>query len=194
METELENVTDLITCGVAKRPEYMPEGIPFLSAKNVKNGQVVWSGYQFVSEETHRELTKNNKPKLGDILYTRVGSYGEAAIIDRDVEFSIFVSLTLIKPKPIMLNSFLKHYLNSSKVKELAASSITGSGVGNLNVGAVREFPIYLPPLSEQHSIVSKLDDLRKETQRLESLYERKLARLEALKKSLLHQAFTGEL
>ena len=48
--------------------------------------------------------------------------------------------------------------------------------------------------LEKQNPIVSKLDDLRGETQRLASLYERKLAALEALKKSLLHQAFTGEL
>jgi type I restriction enzyme S subunit len=46
----------------------------------------------------------------------------------------------------------------------------------------------------EQRAIVTKLDDLREETQRLARLYERKLAALEALKKSLLHQAFTGEL
>src|ERR1019366_2218965 len=82
VESKLDDVTDLITCGVAKRPEYVSEGIPFLSAKNVKSGKVIWSGHQYVSEETHRALTKNNKPKIGDILYTRVGSYGEAAIID----------------------------------------------------------------------------------------------------------------
>ncbi len=194
VENKLDDVTDLITCGVAKRPDYVPEGIPFLSAKNVKSGQVIWSGHQYISVESHQALTKHNKPKIGDILYTRVGSFGEAAIIDRDVEFSIFVSLTLIKPKPVVLNSFLKHYLNSSAVKELAADSITGSGVGNLNVGTVREFPIHLPQLAEQRYIVSQLDDLREETQRLARIYERKLAALEALKKSLLHQAFTGEL
>lgn len=48
------------------------------------------------------------------------------------------------------------------------------------------------PPLSEQRKIVAALDSLREETQRLASLYQRKLAALEALKKSLLHQAFTG--
>lgn len=194
VEKTLVEATDLITCGVAKRPEYVSAGVPFLSAKNVKGGQVIWDGYKYVSEETHQALTKNNKPNLGDILYTRVGSYGEAAIIDREMEFSIFVSLTLIKPKPNLLNTFLKHYLNSSKVKELAASSINGVGVGNLNVGTVRQFPIHLPPLTEQHSIVAKLDNLQANTQRLESIYQRKLAALDELKKSLLHQAFSGEL
>jgi len=46
----------------------------------------------------------------------------------------------------------------------------------------------------EQRAIISKLDDLREETQRLESIYERKLDALDALKKSLLHGAFTGQL
>ena len=51
-----------------------------------------------------------------------------------------------------------------------------------------------IPPLKEQASIVALLDDLTEQTQRLASLYERKLAALESLKKSILHQAFTGEL
>ena len=190
----LDDVTELITCGVAKRPKYVESGVPFLSAKNVKNGRIIWGGYQYVSEETHHALTKHNKPKLGDILYTRVGSYGEAAIIDREIEFSIFVSLTLIKPKPILLNTFLKHYLNSSVIKQLAARSINGVGVGNLNVGAVREFPICLPPITEQRSIAASLDALRTEIQSLETIYKQKLAALDELKKSLLHKAFTGEL
>jgi len=118
---KLDEVCELITCGVAARPEYVEDGIPFLSAKNVKEGQIIWSGYNYISEKTHKELTKNNKPLLGDILYTRVGSYGEAAVVEDDYEFSVFVSLTLIKvDKKVLNNYFLKHYLNSDFVKRLA--------------------------------------------------------------------------
>lgn len=46
----------------------------------------------------------------------------------------------------------------------------------------------------DQRAMISKLDNLRKETQRLESIYQQKLAALESLKKSLLHEAFTGAL
>ena len=54
---------------------------------------------------------------------------------------------------------------------------------------------VWLPPtLDDQEQIVAKLDALREETQRLESLYQRKLAALDELKKSLLHQAFSGQL
>jgi type I restriction enzyme S subunit len=158
-QTTLKDSTDLITCGVAARPEYVENGIPFLSAKNVKDGEVIWHDHKFVSLETHEKLTKHNKPQKGDILYTRVGSFGEAAIIESDIEFSIFVSLTLIKPKDFLLNTFLKYYLNSTHIKSLASRSISGSGVGNLNVGTVRKFPIPVPPLAEQERIVGILDE-----------------------------------
>ena len=58
----------------------------------------------------------------------------------------------------------------------------------------LRRYAIPLPPIAEQHQIVAKLDALAAETQRLTRLYEQKQAALAALKKSLLHQAFTGEL
>ena len=157
----LDDVCELITCGVAAKPQYVDEGVPFLSAKNVKDGQIIWSGYNCISQNTHKELTKNNKPLRGDILYTRVGSYGEAAVIEDDLEFSVFVSLTLIKvDKNLLNNHFLKYYLNSDFVKKLAKKSISSSGVGNLNVGTVREFPIPFPPIEEQKRIVGILDEV----------------------------------
>ena len=87
---------------------------------------------------------------MGDVLYTRVGSYGEAAIIYKDIEFSIFVSLTLIKPKKnIINNKYLVYFLNSPIGKQLAKNGVNSSGVGNLNVSVVREFEIPVPSLSE---------------------------------------------
>jgi type I restriction enzyme S subunit len=70
----------------------------------------------------------------------------------------------------------------------------TGTSIPQLTVPNIKESKLYHPPLSEQIDIVKKLDALTEETQRLTRLYERKLAALEELKKSLLHQAFNGEL
>ncbi|WP_170132002.1 restriction endonuclease subunit S [Arenicella xantha] len=188
----LVDVTDLITCGVAKRPNYVDSGIPFLSAKNVKNGMIIWNGYQYITKQDHDELTKNNKPTRGDILYTRVGSFGEAAIVDSDEEFSVFVSLTLIKPKhDILYNRFLKYYLNSSEVKQLAKSSISGSGVGNLNVGTVRKFPIPLPPIPEQQRIVAILDQAFADIDKARANAEQNLKNARELFDSYLQQVFS---
>ena len=70
----------------------------------------------------------------------------------------------------------------------------TGTSIPQLTVPNIKESKLHFPPLSEQIAIVEKLDALTEETQHLTRLYERKLAALEELKKSLLHQAFNGEL
>ncbi len=188
----LKDACELITCGVAARPKYVDEGVPFLSAKNVKNGQIIYKNYNCITKENHQELTKKNKPLQGDILYTRVGSYGEAAVVEKNIEFSVFVSLTLIKPKQDLLNSyFLKYYLNSHEIKTLAKNSITSSGVGNLNVGTVRKFPIKLPPLSEQTQIVKTLDSAFAQIDQAKANLEKNLANAKELFQSKLNEVFS---
>ncbi|MNC97687.1 EcoKI restriction-modification system protein HsdS [compost metagenome] len=59
---------------------------------------------------------------------------------------------------------------------------------------ALRSFPIPLPPLKEQQTIVRQLDGLRTETQKLEAVYQKKIAELELLRKSILQKAFNGQL
>lgn len=184
----LNDVCNLITCGVAARPEYVEEGIPFLSAQNVKKGQVLYYNHKYITKEKHQELTKKNKPKRGDLLYTRVGSFGEAAVVESDIEFSIFVSLTLIKTKNELNPYYLKHYLNSQRLKKLASNSLSGSGVGNLNVGTVRKFPITLPSIKQQLEVVENLNDLADRTERLYQTYQRKSANLQSLKSAILSQ------
>jgi type I restriction enzyme S subunit len=66
--------------------------------------------------------------------------------------------------------------------------------VKNISGDLVKKAVLPIPPLEHQKNIVEKLLALEEETQRLTRLYERKLAALEELKKSLLHQAFNGEL
>jgi restriction endonuclease S subunit len=97
---QFSDITTLITCGIAATPEYVPagQGYPFLSSSNVKSGTILWSNFKYITEELHKQLYKNNPPQKGDVLYSRVGTIGEAAVIEVDFEFSIYVSLTLIKP------------------------------------------------------------------------------------------------
>jgi type I restriction enzyme S subunit len=70
----------------------------------------------------------------------------------------------------------------------------TGAAQGVINTRSAADLLVPLPPLAERKRILEKLDELRSETDRLESLYQQKLAALGALKKSLLHQAFSGRL
>lgn len=159
------DVTDVITCGVAATPEYVNEGVgkPFLSAQNVRSGKVVYDNHKYISQKLFEQITKNNKPEKGDLLYTRVGAgIGEAGVIEDDYIFAIYVSLTLIKTdKRKLFSYFLLHLLNSPRYKFLAKNTqFAGGGVQNLNVQVVREFQLPIPPLPEQQAIAEVLSDV----------------------------------
>lgn len=161
--------------------------MPFLSSKNVKSDRFILEHFNHVTEEDFKLLTKYNKPEVDDILYTRVGSFGEAAVIDFDFDFAIFVSLTLLKPqKDKVFPRYLMHYLNSPRIKHLAESSTSGIGVQNLNVGTVRKFPIELPPLEQQKKIAGILDSADAYRQKTKAL----IAKYEELTQSLFLDMF----
>ena len=114
----LEEVCSVLTCGYASTPEYVSKenGMPFISAKNVKPYKFIPQDYKFISFDLYEKITKNVKPQKEDILLTRVGAgIGEAAIIDLDLDFAIYVSLTLLKLVNINLtiNKYILYYLNS---------------------------------------------------------------------------------
>jgi type I restriction enzyme S subunit len=95
----------------------------------------------------------------------------------------------ILKFENMATQRFVEFYLESIKLDEY----ITGAAQPKLNQKALNSIPIPIPKSVEtQAKIVESVESLQEETQRLARLYEQKLAALEALKKSLLHQAFTG--
>ena len=175
---KFHEVTNAITCGVAATPIYVQEsvGMPFLSASHVQAGRVIYDDYKFITKELYHQITKNNKPEKGDILYTRVGAgIGQAGVIDFDLDFAIYVSLTLIKVKSNIDSNFIKFLLNSNYYQFLAKNGqFAGGGVQNLNVNIVREFPIPIPTKAEQTAIATALSDADAYISALEKLIEKK--------------------
>jgi type I restriction enzyme S subunit len=86
---------------------------------------------------------------------------------------------------------FLKH---SSILRYIIYHSERAAGQIGLTKETLEPYPIALPSQADQQKIVETITTLETETQRLTALYEQKLASLDALKKSLLHQAFSGKL
>jgi len=192
-----QEITSLITCGIASTPKYYPSGRIFLSAKNVKPFRFLPNDFKYVDEETYRKVTQNAKPEMGDVLITRVGAgIGETAVIDQDIDFAFYVSLTLVKPIRIGLDSnFLSYWLNSNYgiQNAIVQTSGIGSNQGNLNVNRVRTFLIPLPPLTEQKRIVTEIEKQLAKTKQLKEHIIANQQATEQLLKALLHQAFEVE-
>ena len=180
-----------ITDGTHRKPNYIDSGIPFLSVKNLTKGHLDLTDIKFISQKEHEELIKRCKPEKGDILYTKIGTYGVAEIIDIDTDFSIFVSLALLKPDVNLINPYyLKFILNTPYVKGQADKRIRGIGVPDLHLVEIKQFTIPLPPLDKQDEFVEVVNRMTAIRAHQKSSSDN----LDNLFNALTSKAFTGDL
>ena len=188
-----------LTDGTHSTPHYTESGIPFLSVKDMSNGSLNFNNTKYISETEHIELSKRCHPQKGDLLLSKVGTTGIPLIVETEKEFSIFVSLALIKFTSISIDKrFLIHLINSPLVQEQVQENTRGVGNKNWVLTAIANTLILLPPLNEQLRISDKIDELTPiinqyamSQQRLENL-NRGVSGL--LKKSILQEAIQGKL
>jgi type I restriction enzyme S subunit len=114
----------------------------------------------------------------------------------RGVEGAFNVALCKISNarRDLLDDDYLYHLVPSRFVKGELLKRSERSLIPSMSIEHLRTLEIPLPPLDEQQRIVKSINKISAESQRLTSIYERKLTALKALKKSLLHQAFTGQL
>lgn len=185
-----------ITDGTHKTPNYIETGIPFLSVKNISKGFFDLSDVKYISLEEHNKLIKRAKPEFGDILICRIGTLGKAIKISLEFEFSIFVSLGLLKPKVKIISDYLVYFLNSYFIEGWINDNKVGGGThtAKLNLNILEKCPVVLPPFKEQEQIASHLDELSSHVKNLKQNYQAQIKDLQELKKSLLDKAFKGNL
>ena len=170
----------------------------FMNTKNVRPDGFEFESTMFITEEKDRLLRKG-KLKRDDVVLTTRGTIGNVGIYSEEVPFDnirINSGMLIFRPnKDALLPSFLFEMFRSEIVKDQIRKQTTGAAQPQLPIKTLVNFTIPVPTkLADQAALVKKLRAFEPETQRLARLYERKHAALEALKKSLLHQAFTGEL
>ena len=190
---ELGNICE-VKDGTHDSPKYVPDGIPFVTQKNVREDGLTFAKTKFISNEDHTKFYKRSNVARGDVLISMIGANrGMACLVDDERVFSI-KNVCLVKANKALNQSFLLYFLKSSQAVDFVKSESKGGAQEFIGLTELRKFPVAVPELGMQETLVAKFDKLSAETQRLESLYQRKLAALDELKKSLLHQAFSGAL
>lgn len=170
--------------------------VPVLRMGNIQNGRLNWESLVYTDDkkEIAKYLLKHN-----DVLFNRTNSpelVGKTAIYKSEMPATFAGYLIRIRRKENLLDGdFLNYFLNSQIAinhgKTVVISSVNQA---NINGTKLKDYPIPAPSIAEQGVIVKEFDSLATETRRLEAIYQRKLAALDELKKSLLHQAFSGKL
>ena len=188
-----------LTDGTHSTPHYTESGIPFLSVKDMSSGILRFNNTKYISENEHIELSKRCHPQKGDLLLSKVGTTGIPLIIETEKEFSIFVSLALIKFTSIPIDKrFLIYLINSPLVQEQVQENTRGVGNKNWVLTAIANTLILLPPLNEQLRISDKIDELSPIISKY-AMFQQRLESLNAninglLRKSILQEAIQGKL
>lgn len=173
--------------GLTYTPTYVDKGIPFLSVKDLKNNQISFENTKYISEEEFENSTSNAKPQKGDIVFGRVGTLGNPVIVDFDIPFCIFVSLGFIRVHDNIFNEFIKHWISSDYFMNQVDSQVSGSAQKNLNVGWLKNFKLFLPPIEEQKKIADILSTVDKKI----AFVEENINATEELKKGLMQKLLT---
>ena len=196
-EVELSELASDITDGDHMPPPKAPSGVPFITISDiVKNTREIDFTNTFtVPMEYFRNLKPNKKPRLGDVLYTVTGAtLGIPVQVKEQRDFCFQRHIGLVRPKPGTDSTWLSYALLSPQVFRQATLGSTGAAQKTVSLSVLRGLKVPKMALTEQKRIAAQLGAVFAETQRLASIYQQKLAALDELKKSLLHQAFSGEL
>lgn len=162
---------------------------PFIQTGDIRNSD------HFITEysQTYSEvgLAQSKLWPKGTICITIAANIAETGILGFDACFPDSVIGVVPNPEAADVD-YVEYLLQSFKVRIQALGK--GSAQANINMGTFENERFPFPSVNEQKQIVDKLNALREEARRLESIYEQKLTAFEELKKSLLDQAFTGQL
>ena len=89
--TKLGRICSIITDGTHQTPNYIEEGYPFISIKDISSGKIDFSDVKYISEEEHKALYAHAPVKRGDILFTRIGTLGVFVEVETDRIVSGFI-------------------------------------------------------------------------------------------------------
>ncbi len=186
-EYKLGEVCDLLDC-LHKTPIYSSIGYPMVRVTDVKNGALDISNCLKVNATVYKDFLKGYKPKIGDIIFSRVGSFGNSSIVKKEIEFCIGQNTTLIIPYGID-PFFTFYYLISSDARNQIDGLAGGSTQPTISMKSIREIILPFPPIPEQTAIASVLSSLDDKI----DLLHRQNATLEKMAETLFRQWFVEE-
>ena len=200
VETTLGAEIDLLAGFAFKSAQYTNDNddIRLLRGDNIIQGCLRWEDVKRWPVDDTEEYERYQLEE-GDIVlamdrpWVKAG-LKHATIAADDLPCLLVQRTARLRGRANIDNRFLMLLIGSSAFTSHILGVQTGIGVPHISGQQIKDFEFTRPPIADQRRIADNLESLREESQCLARLYQRKLAALEALKKSLLHQAFSGEL
>ena len=164
------------------------EGVYLLSAKNIKNGRInIMPDDRIISWDDYNVIHKNYELQIGDILLTIVGSIGETAIYNLKMKVTFQRSVAFLRPNSKLKNGFLYTLINTDRFQNQLQTKQVVSAQPGIYLGDLASINITYPKnVSEQE----KIYNIFKGIEDCITLHQRKLDKLQEVKKGLLQKMF----
>jgi type I restriction enzyme S subunit len=186
----LGDISTRITDGTHQAVKTSKDGIiPFLYVSCVKDGIIDWSKSALISEEQYAIATQGRQPSRGDILYTAVGSYGNAAMVTTNHRFCFQRHIALIQlDKEKAVPKFIELALSSDQTKKSVDQVVAGNAQPTLTLGELRKLQIPLPPPETQRKICEVIYPVEQKCSALEN----KINAMHSLKQAVASDLLSG--
>ena len=174
-------VSTPITDGPHETPEFLDDGVPFVSAEAVSSGKVDFEKIRgFITRKDHERYSQKYCPQRGDIFMIKSGATtGVTAIVETDEEFNIWSPLAVIRCGDSSDPYFVLNFMRSRSFQEAVTLSWSYGTQQNIGMGVISNLAVTVPPQEEQQAIAVHLD---RETSRIDGLMEKKTRFIELLR------------
>ncbi|QRI85193.1 restriction endonuclease subunit S [Pseudomonas putida] len=143
-----------------RTPTKTSSGVPLITAKNVRPGFISRDPQEFIADTDYLSWMTRGFPRVGDMLFTTEAPMGNVAIIDIADRFALAQRVICFQLHELETGPFLKLALMSSGFQAQLSDAATGMTATGIKSSRLREIPVPIPPLAEQHRIVAKVDEL----------------------------------
>lgn len=191
----IDQVSDLITDGDHNPPKRAANGIPHLTAKNIRNWRISEDGCTYITEDDFESVRTRYNPSVNDVIVTCVGTIGRTAIVPKDYMFSADRNLAAVRLVPNgMEPRFLQYNLNTSESQSAILNASGSTAQPHFYLGAIRAFQVALAPIEEQQEIITYIERVFSIIYELEVQFNVNIIRSDHLRQSILKHAFEGKL
>ena len=171
-----------------RMPETVDVGIPYLMTGDFcGTNELNFNGVKLISEIEYNQLSQKIKPEQGDILFARYASVGTVRYVDFTRKFLISYSCAIIKKGKKINSQYLYHFITSDEAQKQIKLQINTGSQSNIGIDSMKNnILVQMPLIDEQVQIANMLTNL----DHLITLHQRKLEKLQNIKKSCLEKMF----
>jgi type I restriction enzyme, S subunit len=185
-----------ITDGPHETPDFLDQGIPFVSVEHLVDNAVDFQRCWYVSKEAHNAYCRKCRPQLGDVLLCKTGAtIGKTAVVETNRAFSIWSPLALLRPdQQKVMTRYLWYSIRSLRIQSEIRLAATQSTQPNISMPDIADLKLDVPRLEVQKGAIAALDKATGTSEAVRRALGRSINRLSERRQAVISGAVNGQI